>query len=156
MMERLIWSESIVEEALVIRDRVEADLQRVEVVGELVVTGPASMVGVLTKGDLDLHLRVPVGEFHSVVERLRDIYRPSALSAWGPSLAVFDIPATRPTGVAATPVGSEHDHRFTRVWRRLRAEPGLLARYNALKLDYFGTELYEERKSAFFTTVADP
>src|SRR5689334_15121439 len=112
-MERLIWSESIIDEARWLRDRVELDLQKAHIAGEVSVTGPASMTGVLTKGDVDLHLRVAVGHFAGIVHRLGKIYRPTILHAWGPTLAVFDVSATRPTGLAATPIGSEHDHRFT-------------------------------------------
>ena len=154
-MQRLIWSDSIVDEARKTRDRVEVDLRGAGIVVELLVTGPASMSGVLTKGDVDLHLRVAGTSFNTVIDRLSEMYRPSSLPAWGATLAVFDIPATRSTGLAATPIGSEHDRRFTTAWRRLRGEPGLLEQYNALKLECFGTVSYEERKTGFFSAIAD-
>ena len=154
-MERLIWSESIIEEARSARAQVALDLRRAGVAGEVLVTGPASTPGVLTKGDLDLHLRVAAGQFAGVIDRLGEIYRPTSLHAWGPTLAVFDIPATRPTGLAATPIGSEHDLRFSSAWELLRADPDLLAQYNTMKLDHFGTDSYEERKAAFFSEIAE-
>src|SRR6478735_7999755 len=69
-MERLIWSESIIEEARSARAQVALDLRRAGVAGEVLVTGPASTPGVLTKGDLDLHLRVAAGQFAGVTDRL--------------------------------------------------------------------------------------
>ena len=154
-MEQLIWSESIIGEARLARDRVERDLEKAHIAGEVLVTGPATMVGVLTKGDVDLHLRVAPDHFAGIIDRLSEIYRPTSLHAWAPTLAVFDIAATRPTGLAATPVGSEHDHRFTWAWQRLREDHDLLEQYNALKLEHFGTDSYEERKAAFFSQIAE-
>lgn len=108
------------------------------------------MPGVRTRGDIDLHLRVEPDDFDEVVSRLNDLYNPASRHAWADTLAVFDVPAIRPTGLAVTPVGSPHDWRFTQSWHRLRADPVLLEEYNALKSRYAGTASYEEQKSAFF------
>jgi hypothetical protein len=149
-MADLIWSDTILAEASAARDRVAADLTGVGVAGEVVVTGPAGRPGVLTRGDIDLHLRVAPADFDAVVARLRDLYPPASLHAWAPTLAVFEVPAARLTGLAVTPIGSPHERRFTGSWQRLAADPELLAAYNALKTEHVGTESYEERKSAFF------
>ena len=66
---------------------------------------------------------------------------------WQATLATFAVEAELPTGLAVTPVGSEHDVRFRRTWQLLAADPGLVAEYNAVKA---GGGDYEERKSAFF------
>jgi hypothetical protein len=104
--------------------------------------------GALTKGDVDLHLRVPAAEFGAVVGRLRAAYAVVHPEIWGPTLATFAVVADLPAGLAATPVGSEHDVRFTRTWERIAADPALVAAYNAVKLGPAAG--YEERKSAFF------
>lgn len=122
--------------------------------GEVVLTGGASVPGALTKGDIDLHLRVPSGSFRSAVDRLRAEYRTASPSAWAETLAVFEVPASRPTGLAVTPAGSEHDLRFSRAWERLRNDPALLEEYNDLKRAAFGDASYEQRKSEFFTRLA--
>ncbi len=76
---------------------------------------------------------------------------------WQASLATFEVPgAPLPTGVAVTPVGSEHDTPFRRGWLLLAAEPALVDAYNAMKLRYRDSpEEYEQRKSAFFDMLMD-
>jgi uncharacterized protein len=121
--------------------------------GELVLTGALSVAGALTKGDVDLHLRVAPSEFDDVVERLRAAYPVGSPQSWAATLAVFELPGPRPTGLAVTPRQSEHDLRFRLAWEALRHDPGLLAEYNALKAASAGTEEYEARKSDFFSSV---
>jgi GrpB-like predicted nucleotidyltransferase (UPF0157 family) len=117
---------------------------------ELSLTGGTSVPGALTKGDVDLHLRVGPPAFAATVAALWTVYEVVRPEIWqDDSLATFAVPGSSlPTGVAVTPVGSEHDVRFRRTWDRLAADPALLAEYNAIK--QAGPELYEERKSAFF------
>jgi hypothetical protein len=115
---------------------------------ELVLTGGSSVAGALTKGDVDLHLRVERAGFAGCVAVLGGIYDVVRLEIWQDTLATFDVPgAPLPTGVAVTPIGSAHDLRFRRSWELLAADPALLAAYNAMKLAGSG---YEDRKSAFF------
>ena len=118
------------------------------------------MPGALTKGDVDLHLRVPPDAFAAAVaalsERpgLAELHRVVHPEIWQPTLATFDVVAPLPTGLAVTPVGSEHDLRFTRTWALLRERPDLVAAYNAAKLaGTIGDDGYEQRKSAFFDHV---
>jgi GrpB-like predicted nucleotidyltransferase (UPF0157 family) len=68
------------------------------------------------------------------------------------SMATFDVPADLPTGLAVTPIGAEHDVRFSRVWQMLAADPALLAEYNAVKQDATAAD-YEQHKSEFFDGV---
>ncbi|GAA0816481.1 GrpB family protein [Spirilliplanes yamanashiensis] len=119
---------------------------------ELLLTGGCSVPGALTKGDVDLHLRVGPADFAAAVAVLRTLYPVVLPEIWQPTLATFAVPAALPAGLAATPAGSAHDVRFTTTWRALRADPALLAQYNALKLD--PAPGYEQRKSAFFDRVS--
>ena len=132
----------------------QSDLAAARVPGELVLTGGLSVPGALTKGDVDLHLRVEPARFAAIVARLEGRYAIASPHAWAPTLAVFEVPATLPTGLAVTPVGSEHDDRFTSTWQALRENPDLLARYNALKATSVGTPSYERLKSDFFTALS--
>ncbi|WP_249999022.1 GrpB family protein [Actinoplanes sp. M2I2] len=121
---------------------------------ELVLVGGSSRPEALTKGDVDLHLRVPAEDFPWVVDTLRGVYQVVHPEIWQPTLATFAVEATRPTGVAVTPAGSEHDVRFTRTWQRLAADPALVAAYNELKLRHRDDPAeYERRKSAFFDSL---
>ena len=154
-MADLVWSDWLLDEAHAARDDVAGALRNLGVPGDLVLTGASSVVGALTKGDVDLHLRVEAGDFTAAVALLEETYRATSLDAWADTLAVFEIPRPRPTGLAVTPVDSAHDQRFRATWRALRRDPGLLAEYNALKRTAYGTAEYEELKSAFFTAIVE-
>lgn len=117
--------------------------------GVLTLVGGCSVDGALTRGDVDLHLRVSPADFDRAVATLRSIMVVARPEIWCPSLATFELPAELPTGLAVTPVGSEHDIRFTRTWQLLSADPDLLADYNEVKRSSRNSD-YEERKSAFF------
>ena len=124
---------------------------------DLVLLGGSSVPGALTKGDVDLHLRLPAHDFGSAVTVLRGLYRVVRSEIWQPTLATFAVDAPLPTGIAVTPAGSEHDVRFTRGWQRLAADPALLREYNQLKLDSRADDRdYERRKSAFFDRLSAP
>jgi D-amino-acid oxidase len=115
---------------------------------DLVLTGGSSVPGALTKGDVDLHLRVAPEDFDTTVAVLRGLYPVVHPEIWQGSLATFDVEAEVPAGLAVTPTGSEHDHRFRRGWEVLAADPRRVAAYNVMKLSGRGD--YESRKSAFF------
>jgi hypothetical protein len=125
-------------------------LRALGVEGELVLTGGSSVPGALTRGDVDLHLRVRPAGFAAAVAALRRTYEVVHPEIWQPTLATFAVPAALPAGLAVTPAGSEHDLRFTRSWQLLAADPALLAEHNAVKLAAAEDEGYEAAKSAFF------
>jgi GrpB protein len=153
VMSDLLWSDTIAEDARLVHTAVELRLRELQIPGTLELTGAASLPGVLTKGDIDLHLRVAERAFAHVIDRLRTAYRPTNIKVWAATLAVFDIPGSRPAGLAVTPVGSEHDRRFTTAWRSLAEDKVLLEEYNDLKRTTFGDPCYEDRKSAFFSRI---
>ncbi|WP_432565139.1 hypothetical protein [Kineococcus sp. SYSU DK003] len=118
--------------------------------GELVLVGASSVEGAVTRGDVDLHLRVPADSWPRAPARLGRLLPVVHPGIWSSTLATFDVPGTPlPTGLAVTPVGSEHDLRFTRSWQLLRADPHLLAEFNAGKLASPDAD-YERRKAEFF------
>ncbi|MFC7492424.1 MULTISPECIES: hypothetical protein [unclassified Knoellia] len=153
-MENLVLSDDLIPEARRTRDTFAVALTSAGVPGELVLTGGLSVPGALTKGDVDLHLRVEPHDFGDVVARLELAYPVASPHSWAATLAVFDVPGTRATGLAVTPRGSEHDLRFSRTWWRLRHEPVLLEQYNALKVAATGAADYEEAKSRFFSSIS--
>lgn len=127
-----------------------ARIAHLGVPGELVHVGGSSVPGALTRGDVDLHLRVPPDRFAAAVTALRDVHAVTHPEIWCPTLATFAVDAPVPTELAVTPVGSEHDVRFTRTWALLRADPRLLAAYNAVKQRADDSPGYDDEKSAFF------
>ena len=111
-MADLVWSDAITADAHAIRAEVEQDLAGLGVPGRVELTGAASLPGVLTKGDIDLHLRVTEpGAFPGVVALLSDHFQPASREAWAGTLAVFEVPGRRPASrslrsTASTTVGS--------------------------------------------------
>lgn len=150
----LVWSDELVDEARRTRDDVAAELSELGVPGELTITGATSVRGALTKGDIDLHLRVEPTTFPDAVAALARAYRVGSPHAWADTLAVFDLGRPHPAGLAVTPVDSPHDRRFRTVWDALRRHPGLLDEYNDLKRQAHDTATYEARKSEFFSAIA--
>ncbi|WP_156223693.1 hypothetical protein [Pseudactinotalea suaedae] len=139
----------LIDEGRRIRAREQQRLEPLLPGVELRLTGGSSLPGAITGGDIDLHCRV-TGDFDHAVSVLTDLYVPVKAEIWGPTLATFEVPDELPVGLAATPVGSEHDRFFLSSWAQLAAEPGLLEEYNALKRTYHGTDVYEEKKAEFF------
>lgn len=152
-MHALQWSDELLDEARQTHRTVAAALVTRGVAGELVLTGGTSLPGTLTKGDVDLHLRVQPQHFPGAVARLRELYPTASPHAWAETLAVFDIPGPRATGLAVTPLGSEHDQRLRHTWDALRRSPNLLAEYNHLKATA-DPEDYERQKSDFFSRIS--
>ena len=137
------------QQAVEIRDAEAARLERLLGPHELILVGGRSIVGALTRGDVDLHLRVPPGDFESSVAVLRATCRIVHPEIWQSTLATFEVDGDVDVGIAVTPAGSEHDLRFTHAWARLASDGALLERYNAMKLASTAGD-YEERKARFF------
>ncbi|MFM6850708.1 MAG: GrpB family protein [Terrabacter sp.] len=152
-MTPLVRSEELADDARAVHHEVSDLLARLDVPGSLELTGGSSTPGALTKGDIDLHLRVEPALFVGVLARLDDALSRINLHAWADTLAVYAVEGDRTTEMAVTPVGSEHDRRFRTAWDRLRAEPQLLDEYNELKQGADGTAEYDSRKSDFFTRI---
>jgi hypothetical protein len=152
----LRWSDDVLPIARAVLAVQRARLAVLGVPGELRLVGGSSVPGALTVGDVDLHLRVEAAAFAAAVARLREGYAVVHPEIWAPTLATFAVPATVPAGLAVTPIGSEHDLRFTRTWALLAADADLLAEHNAVKRGGSasgGDDEYERRKSAFFDRV---
>lgn len=145
----LIPAESMQPHAASVLATVQALLDTLHIPGQLVLVGGSSVPGALTRGDIDLHLRVPSDEFDQIASRLKDVFDVVHPEIWAPTLATFDVTRDPPVGLAVTPRGSEHDLRFARSWQLLAADPGLVQAYNEVKQSAADDE-YEARKSDFF------
>ena len=119
--------------------------------GTLSLTGGSSLEGLVTKGDIDLHLRVGSPDFAPAQARLVPRYQPAHPEIWTDSFAAFERGTEPPIGLALTIVGSEHDRRFVRSWERMATDAAARAAYNDLKRR--GGDV-ESAKSAFFDSLA--
>ena len=155
MTSPLLWSDDVLPAARAVLAAERVRLREAGVPGDLVLVGGASVPGALTRGDVDLHLRVPPEAFGDAVGLLRTLHAVVHPEIWAPTLATFTVAAPLPAGLAVTPLDSEHDRRFTRTWALLAADPALLAEHNAVKRAAAGAgdAEYERRKSAFFDRV---
>ena len=124
---------------------------------EIEHVGSTAIPGALTKGDLDLLVRVPAARFGAAVAMLRGMYAVHQAENRTPTYASFLDPAAcdPPVGVQLAVAGSADDALFAPFRDALIADPALLAEYNALKrgLDGAGYERYTDVKGAFVERV---
>ena len=126
-------------------------------VAEIEHVGSTAVPGALTKGDLDLLVRVPAAHFAAAVATLRALYAVHQPENWTPTYASFADAAAHapPVGVQLAVAGSADDALFGPFRDALIADPALLAQYNALKrgLDGADYEHYTDEKGAFVERV---
>jgi GrpB-like predicted nucleotidyltransferase (UPF0157 family) len=96
--------------------------------------GATAITGALTKGDLDVVLRVEADEFHAAVEKLRGAFAVKQPENWDPYFASFgsDTDFAMPVGVQLVIKDSEADF-FLFVRDYLISHPESLAHYNLAK-----------------------
>lgn len=117
--------------------------------------GATAVPGCLTKGDLDLVVRVPADAFDAADRALASRFPRNAGSKRTDSFSAFEDPDTNPhLGVQLVTAGSEDDvfHLFLEALLR---EPDLVGAYNALKSKFAGQpmETYRHAKDAFIREV---
>lgn len=124
---------------------------------EIEHVGATAIPGALTKGDLDLLVRVPAPEFAAAVATLRTMYTVHQPENWTPTYASFADAAASdpPVGVQLAVAGSADDALFGPFRDALIADPALLAQYNALKRELDGADYahYTAVKGAFVERV---
>jgi GrpB-like predicted nucleotidyltransferase (UPF0157 family) len=124
---------------------------------EIEHVGSTSIPGALTKGDLDLLVRVDAAGFDPAAGALRALYAVHQPENWTATYASFADPGADdpPVGVQLVVGGSADDALFGPFRRAMIADPELLAAYNALKRRYDGSDYatYTDAKAAFIARV---
>jgi GrpB-like predicted nucleotidyltransferase (UPF0157 family) len=135
------------------RDRIGAELPAAEIEH----VGSTSIPGALTKGDLDLLVRVDAAGFPAAVSALLAMYAVHQRENWTPTYASFTDPDADdpPVGVQLVVAGSRDDALFGPFRRAMIADPELLAAYNDLKRRYDGSDYdtYTRAKARFIERV---
>lgn len=113
--------------------------------------GATAVEGCLTKGDLDIVVRVPATDFAAADTALAACFARNTGSMRSDTFSAFENPGSTPhLGVQLTVLGAPTDvfHTFTELLQR---DADLRARYNALKQHYDRQpmEIYRTAKSAF-------
>jgi GrpB-like predicted nucleotidyltransferase (UPF0157 family) len=113
--------------------------------------GSTAIPGSLTKGDLDVQVRVALDAFATADEVLSRCYRRNPGSSLAPGFAAFEKPGSPAVGVQLTVIGSALDD-FWRFREVLLCRPDLVREYDALKRSFEGRPMadYRAAKDAFF------
>ncbi|MFM9942636.1 MAG: GrpB family protein [Hyphomicrobiaceae bacterium] len=109
--------------------------------------GATAVPGCLTKGDLDIVVRVPPEDFSAAEAALSKLFARNVGSARTHDFSAFeDASRNPPLGIQLTAIGGEFDsfHHFVEA---LLASPQLVAAYNALKRDWNGAGMADYRKA---------
>lgn len=114
--------------------------------------GGTSIPGVLTSGDVDLHVRVEAQAFAAARDALRELYEPLDEAGWKESAYFFDPRSTPRVEISLTKIGGIDDLHNGEAWRRIAQDASLVERYNALKRAHEGcsVEAYAAQKREFF------
>jgi GrpB-like predicted nucleotidyltransferase (UPF0157 family) len=116
--------------------------------------GATSIPGSLTKGDVDLLVRVPKDDFGSAITALGGQYAVAQPDNWTETFASFaeERDGELPVGVQLVIAGSAADTRFVSLRRLLRTRPDFVERSNDLKRRYEGgdPDAYSDAKQALY------
>lgn len=117
--------------------------------------GATAVLGCLTKGDLDIVVRVPVESFVDADAALASRYARNGGSIRTETFSAFEDASSRPhLGIQLVIIDGPFDffHRFVEI---LQHAPPLVEEYNALKRSYEGADmaLYRAAKDAFVERV---
>lgn len=116
-------------------------------------TGGTSIPGILTAGDVDIHVRVAAEAFARARDVLCQLYEPLYVEVWHSEGAFFVAPGTQPpVEIALTAIGSVDDLHHGEAWKRIASDPELIELYNALKRAHEGgsADEYQAAKRDFF------
>ncbi|MDP3727615.1 MAG: GrpB family protein [bacterium] len=118
--------------------------------------GGTAVPGLLTKGDLDLNVRVSKEIFAPTVEKLKELYTINQPANWTNTFASFkdDTSFVLPLGVQVTVLGSLDDH-FVKHRDALLNNPALVMEFNELKKKFDGKDManYRSAKAEFLKRV---
>ncbi len=120
--------------------------------------GSTSIPNSITKGDLDLVVRVPREEFKLAVEKLRSVYDINQLENWSDTFASFkdDQNLDIDFGTQLVVEGSKSDD-FIKLRDILIDNPQLVKELNSLKMRYEGKSMddYRKEKAEFFQKLRE-
>lgn len=117
---------------------------------EIMHVGATAIADCLTKGDLDIMVRVDAGEFDEAELALASLFARSRSDPADGFAGFEDASASPHLGIQLVARGGAFD-MFEKFRDRLNASPALLREYNALKRDHDGAamEAYRSAKDRF-------
>jgi GrpB-like predicted nucleotidyltransferase (UPF0157 family) len=124
---------------------------------DILHVGATAVIGCLTKGDLDIVIRVEAPEFPQAESVLAEQFRRNAGSIHSDAFAAFvDDTCVPQRGIQLVIRNSPLDH-FHHFVAALSERPDLLKQYNNLKRHYHGLAMQDYRvaKASFIAGVLD-
>jgi GrpB-like predicted nucleotidyltransferase (UPF0157 family) len=119
--------------------------------------GSTAIPGALTKGDVDLLVRLEATDFERAAGMLSRGYSVHQPENWTPTYASFvaEEETPLPVGIQLAVMGSAEEAFFAPFRDALASDPALLAEYNALKCRHDGGDYdrYTEAKGEFVERV---
>ena len=115
--------------------------------------GGTSIPDSISKGDLDINIRVKKEDFNGTDKRLQNIYEINQPENWTNGFASFKDDL-RDLGVQVTTIGGSEDY-FIAQRDYLRNHPKVLEELNILKQRFEGKDMdeYRHEKSRFFDNL---
>jgi len=125
------------------KERIEAALSSVDVQH----VGSTPVPHSLTKGDLDINVRVEEEKFNSSIKILKRLYQVAQPENWTDTFASFKDKSLNPIlGVQLTVKNSSEDH-FVKHRDAFLSSSDLVEKYNKLKKDFDGKSMNDYRKA---------
>lgn len=120
---------------------------------EIEHVGGTAIPHTVSKGDLDINMRVKSDDFNAVIEKLKTLYNINQPDKWTTSFASFKDD-NRNLGIQVTVIGSPDDY-FVSQRDYLRDHPEKVEELNVLKAKYEGRTMgeYREVKNKFFESL---
>ncbi len=118
--------------------------------------GSTAIPGLLTKGDLDILVRVKKEQFAEAKEKLTSLYRFDPGNPPTETYTGFDSQQYNfPLGIQLVVAEGEEDIEFTKVRDELKKNASLRERFNQLKLQFEGKErsAYRVAKTQFINMI---
>ena len=115
--------------------------------------GGTSIVHSITKGDLDINIRVSKENFKDSIEILKKIYNINQPNNWTENFASFKDDSID-LGIQLTVIDSADDH-FIKQRDFLNSNPEKVLELNKIKLSFEGQDMddYRKEKGKFFETL---
>ncbi len=119
---------------------------------EVIHIGGGSIPGALTKGDVDIQIRIDRTQFEEVVKSFGQVFQINNTELWSEDLAIFkSIYLQMKVDILVTVVGSRSDncHKFKKL---LLTREDILEEYNQMKASFQNQEMqdYKVAKAKFY------
>ncbi|SDJ79487.1 GrpB family protein [Sediminibacillus albus] len=121
---------------------------------EIHYIGSTAVRGSLTKGDVDLQVRVAQEDFSTAKKAFQNLYSINEGSYQTSFFCGFETKDDLPVGVQLTVKGSEADH-FWKTTHFFQEHPAYNETYNQLKKRFDGKDMeqYRDAKAEFLTDI---